>query len=74
MITKFDPKELEILGFYANVGSYYGAPFPEVAPDVVEAAVVALADHRVDAAGGLADVGVLIQHILHQRCLHSNRV
>ena len=30
MITKFDPKELEILGFYANVGSYYGAPFPEV--------------------------------------------
>ena len=38
-------------------------------PDVVQAAVVALADHRVHAAGGLADIGVLFQHILHQRGL-----
>ena len=38
-------------------------------PDVVQAAVVALADHRVHAAGGLADVGVSLQHILHQRGL-----
>ena len=39
------------------------------APDVVQAAVVALADHRVHAAGGLADVGVFLQHILYQRGL-----
>ena len=38
-------------------------------PDVVQAAVVALADHRVHAAGGLADVGVFLQHILYQRGL-----
>ena len=35
-------------------------------PDVVQAAVVAFADHRVHAAGGLADVGVFLQHIPHQ--------
>ena len=40
-------------------------------PDVVQAAVVALADHRVHAAGGLADVGVAGQHVLHQRRLHG---
>ena len=38
-------------------------------PDIVQAAVVALADHRVHAAGGLADVGVFLQHILYQRGL-----
>ena len=38
-------------------------------PDVVQAAVVALADHRVHAAGGLADVRVSLQHIFHQRGL-----
>ena len=46
-------------------------------PDVVQAAVVALADHRVHAAGGLADIGVLCQHILHQcglRCAHTEGV
>ena len=40
------------------------------APDVVQAAVVALADHRVDAAGGLADVGAAVQHIPDQRGGH----
>ena len=60
-----------------EIGAAVGQRGPHIffrdveAPDVVEAAVVALADHRVDAAGRLADVGVLIQHILHQRCLHS---
>ena len=38
-------------------------------PDVVEVAVVALADHRVHTAGGLADIRIPCQHILHQRRL-----
>ena len=59
-----------------EVGAAVGQRSPHIflgdmeAPDVVQAAVVALADHRVDAAGGLADVGVPVQHILHQRRLH----
>ena len=35
--------------------------------DVVETAVVALADQRVDSAGFDPDVLVLLQHIFHQR-------
>ena len=41
------------------------------APDVVQAAVVALADDRVHAAGGLTDVRITLQHVLHQRRLHG---
>ena len=41
------------------------------APDIVQAAVVALADDRVHTAGGLADIGVALQHIFDQRRLHG---
>ena len=41
------------------------------APDVVQAAVVALADDRVHAAGGLANIRITLQHILHQCRLHG---
>ena len=59
-----------------KAGAAAGQGCPDVlpgdveAPDVVKAAVVALAHHRVDAAGGLADVGAQRQHMAHQGVVH----
>ena len=41
------------------------------APDIVQAAVVTLADDRVHTASGLADIGVALQHIFDQRRFHG---